>query len=147
VYRAIKLNIRLFRWGRALELAVTHRTHVDTVLGYRQRHLEALGRPETDPRFLQYAQQVRWRLWRGFDGAGKDVHLLSFLSSGAACILMPVTPSSSYDAFIFTYLCVLEAEPPFLPHSLLQVKVDWDAVQVGQCLMVWGCGAHDHLPA
>lgn len=58
VYRAIKLNIRLFRWARALELAVTHRTHVDTVLGYRQHYLEGLGRQETDPRFLQYSQQV-----------------------------------------------------------------------------------------
>ena len=33
-YRAIKLNIKLFNWSRALELAVQHKTHVDTVLGY-----------------------------------------------------------------------------------------------------------------
>ena len=32
-YRAIKLNLRLFNWSRALELAVQHKTHVDTVLG------------------------------------------------------------------------------------------------------------------
>lgn len=58
LYRAIKMNIRLFRWARALELAVTHRSHVDTVLGYRAHYLQGLGRTETDPRFLQYAQQV-----------------------------------------------------------------------------------------
>ncbi len=37
VYRAIKLNIKLFRWDRALDLAEQHNQHVDTVLWYRQR--------------------------------------------------------------------------------------------------------------
>ena len=41
VYRAIKMNIRQFKWGRALDLAVEHKTHVDTVLGYRQKYLES----------------------------------------------------------------------------------------------------------
>jgi len=31
VYRAIKMNIKLFNWDRALELAVSYKTHVDTV--------------------------------------------------------------------------------------------------------------------
>jgi hypothetical protein len=35
VYRAIKMNVRLFRWHRALELSVKYKTHTDTVLGYR----------------------------------------------------------------------------------------------------------------
>ena len=34
-YRAIKMNIKLYRWDRALEIAINNRTHVDTVLGYR----------------------------------------------------------------------------------------------------------------
>ncbi|CAM9682340.1 unnamed protein product [Pylaiella littoralis] len=58
IYRAIKLNIRLFRWSRALELAVQHKTHVDTVLGYRQVFLKAAGKEETDKRFLQFASEV-----------------------------------------------------------------------------------------
>ncbi|CAM9481687.1 unnamed protein product, partial [Hapterophycus canaliculatus] len=58
VYRAIKLNVRLFRWPRALELAVQHKTHVDTVLGYRQSFLKASGKEETDKRFLQLASEV-----------------------------------------------------------------------------------------
>jgi intraflagellar transport protein 80 len=42
-----------------LELAVKYRTHVDTVLAYRGRHLEARGQQkEADERFLQYAEQV-----------------------------------------------------------------------------------------
>ena len=33
--RAILLNIYLHQWERALDLAVKHKTHVDTVLAYR----------------------------------------------------------------------------------------------------------------
>jgi len=57
-YRAIKLNIRLYRWNRALELAVKYRSHVDTVLGYRQRFLETFKKQETDAQFLQYKDKV-----------------------------------------------------------------------------------------
>lgn len=63
IYRAIKLNLRLFRWNRALELAVRYTTdagtHVDTVLAYRGRFLAANGLQETDKNFLQYADQVQ----------------------------------------------------------------------------------------
>ncbi|OQR84934.1 intraflagellar Transport protein 80 [Achlya hypogyna] len=61
IYRAIKMNIRLFRWDRALTLAINHTTpagtHVDTVLAYRQRFLAANKLEETDKKFLQYMQQ------------------------------------------------------------------------------------------
>mmetsp|Transcript_39397 Transcript_39397/g.47784 ORF Transcript_39397/g.47784 Transcript_39397/m.47784 type:complete len:763 (-) Transcript_39397:804-3092(-) len=57
-YRAIKMNIRLFNWDRALELAVNYRTHVDTVLLFRSKYLEAAKRPESNKRFLQYVGQV-----------------------------------------------------------------------------------------
>lgn len=43
---------------RALELAVKHKTHVDTVLAYRQKFLQKFGRKETNKRFLQYAEGV-----------------------------------------------------------------------------------------
>jgi intraflagellar transport protein 80 len=57
-YRAIRMHVRLYNWdrcvtcaarramcdfiggGRALILAITHKTHVETVLGYRQRYLQ-----------------------------------------------------------------------------------------------------------
>ena len=58
VYRAIKLNIRLFRWHRALELAVSNKTHVDTVLSYRQKYLKNFGKEETDPKFKKYAGEI-----------------------------------------------------------------------------------------
>jgi len=59
VYRAIKMNIRLFRWERALALSLEKKTHVDTVLGYRQKYLERFGKKETDPKFKEYFAQVK----------------------------------------------------------------------------------------
>lgn len=44
--------------SRALELAVKHKTHVDTVLAYRHKFLQKFGRKETNKRFLQYAEGV-----------------------------------------------------------------------------------------
>lgn len=46
--------------SRALELAVKHKTHVDTVLAYRHKFLQKFGRKETNKRFLQYAEGVSW---------------------------------------------------------------------------------------
>lgn len=57
-FRAIYSNLRLFAWERALELAVGHKTHVDTVLWYRAGHLKEAGRTETSERYLELAGQV-----------------------------------------------------------------------------------------
>lgn len=58
LYRAVKLNCRLFRWGRALDLALKHKKHVDTVLGYRAKYLLQHGTVETSAKFKQYAGEV-----------------------------------------------------------------------------------------
>merc|ERR1712146_19401 len=58
IYRAIKMNIRLHRWGDALELALKHQTHVDTVLCYRQQHLMQMKHVETNEQFKHWANQV-----------------------------------------------------------------------------------------
>lgn len=58
VYRAIMLNINAFNWDRALELARQHKTHVDTVLGHRQKYLQGMGREESDKTFLKVAAEV-----------------------------------------------------------------------------------------
>ena len=50
-YRAIKLNIKLFRWERALELALNFKLHIDTVLGYRKKYLESIGKEESNKKF------------------------------------------------------------------------------------------------
>ena len=48
----------LFNWGRALDIAVKYRTHIDTVLAYRSKHLQSCGKVEGDKKFLQYANEV-----------------------------------------------------------------------------------------
>lgn len=58
IYQAIQVNIDLFNWERALELAVKHKTHVDTVLAFREKFLQKFGRKETNKRFLQYSEGV-----------------------------------------------------------------------------------------
>ena len=58
----IKLNIRLFRWERALELAIKYTTDagtlVDIVLAYRENFLKANKLQESDKKFIQYGKQV-----------------------------------------------------------------------------------------
>jgi intraflagellar transport protein 80 len=39
-YRAIKLNIKQYKWDKALDIAIQNKTHVDTVIAYRKRFLE-----------------------------------------------------------------------------------------------------------
>lgn len=57
-YRAIKLNIKMYKWDRALELAVNNKTHVDTVIAYRKRFLDQYGKEETNERFKQYSRDI-----------------------------------------------------------------------------------------
>ncbi|KAJ9526633.1 hypothetical protein QJQ45_017601 [Haematococcus lacustris] len=57
-YRAIKLNIKLFRWERALALAQQYKQHTDTVLWYRQRYLAAAAAEESIPQFQELFEQV-----------------------------------------------------------------------------------------
>jgi len=58
VYRAIKLNIIIYRWSRALDIALKFKCHVDTVLGYRQQYLADFQKTENIPRLQQFANQV-----------------------------------------------------------------------------------------
>eukprot|EP00760_Papus_ankaliazontas_P033723 PhM_4_TR6687/c0_g1_i1/m.56010/K19678/IFT80; intraflagellar transport protein 80 len=55
IYRAIRMHIRMYNWERALEIASERRTHVDTVLAFRQRYLESFGKTETHEKFKHYA--------------------------------------------------------------------------------------------
>eukprot|EP00823_Brevimastigomonas_motovehiculus_P003575 TRINITY_DN219_c0_g1_i2.p1 TRINITY_DN219_c0_g1~~TRINITY_DN219_c0_g1_i2.p1 ORF type:complete len:780 (+),score=268.94 TRINITY_DN219_c0_g1_i2:53-2392(+) len=51
-YRAIKLNLRFFRFPRALELAKHYKQHIDLVIGTRQKYLTSMEQKETDSNFL-----------------------------------------------------------------------------------------------
>ena len=52
------MNLRLFRFSRALTLATKHRSHVDTVLAYRSKFLQSFDKSESDKSFLQVSNQV-----------------------------------------------------------------------------------------
>jgi intraflagellar transport protein 80 len=53
LYRAVKLNMRLCRWERALNVAQRQSAHVDAVLLRRRRYLAAAGACETLPAFMK----------------------------------------------------------------------------------------------
>jgi intraflagellar transport protein 80 len=62
IYRAIKLNINLFRWDRALNLALSNKTHIDTVLAYRKKYLEAASLEETNSKFIELSKEVKIKI-------------------------------------------------------------------------------------
>ena len=52
-YRAIKMNIKMYKWEKALDIAIAQKTHVDTVIAYRKRFLEQYQKEETNEKFKQ----------------------------------------------------------------------------------------------
>ncbi len=57
-YRAIKMNIKMYKWDKALDIAIAQKTHVDTVIAYRRRFLEQYNKEETNDRFKQLGQEI-----------------------------------------------------------------------------------------
>lgn len=58
IFRAIKMCIRMHRWDQALDIALQHKTHVDTVLAYRDRHLEQMKHAEHNEKFMRVSKEV-----------------------------------------------------------------------------------------
>jgi len=58
IYHIIQMNMDLFDWERALDVAIKHKTHVDTVLAFRQLYLEEVGKKEANNKFKQYSEGV-----------------------------------------------------------------------------------------
>lgn len=73
-YRAIKLNIKLYRWERAIDIAINNKTHVDTVIAYRKRFLAQYGKEEDIEKFKQYGRdmEVDWETVKTKIKADKD---------------------------------------------------------------------------
>lgn len=46
------------RWERALEIALNNKVHVNTVLAYRKRYLESIGKEEWIPKFKENEGKV-----------------------------------------------------------------------------------------
>ncbi|GAX72717.1 hypothetical protein CEUSTIGMA_g173.t1 [Chlamydomonas eustigma] len=57
-YRAIKMNIKLYRWERALDLAQQYKLHIDTVLWYRKKYLIDAAGEESIARFKDLTEQT-----------------------------------------------------------------------------------------
>ena len=62
-YRAIKLNIKLYRWERAVQLVKKLKVHADTLLAYRQRYLQQMGLDETNEIYKQLMKHVGEYSW------------------------------------------------------------------------------------
>jgi len=58
IFRAIEMNCKMFRFERGLELAVKHKTHIDTVLAWRQTHLQRFRSVEQNKKFIQFSKGV-----------------------------------------------------------------------------------------
>lgn len=63
VYRAIKMNLTLYRWARALELANKYKCHIDTVVAYRQKYLSEFDKKENNQKFIQAASSINQINW------------------------------------------------------------------------------------
>lgn len=57
------MNINLFRWDRALELAQTNKVHLDTVAAYRRKYLDRIGKEESEKKFLKLNAEVGETNW------------------------------------------------------------------------------------
>jgi len=68
------MNIKLYRWEKALDIAINNKTHVDTVIAYRARFLEQYQKEETIEKFKQYNKdiQVDWSTVKAKIRADKD---------------------------------------------------------------------------
>ncbi|CAG9859174.1 unnamed protein product [Phyllotreta striolata] len=58
VFQAIYMNINLYDWNRALDLAIKHKTHIDTVLYLREKYLDGLGKQENNNKFVTLRESV-----------------------------------------------------------------------------------------
>jgi intraflagellar transport protein 80 len=58
IFRAVLLNTYNHQWEKALDLAIKHKTHVDTVLAYRIKHLNRFDKEETIKKFKEYNNEV-----------------------------------------------------------------------------------------
>ncbi|KAI4465027.1 outer segment 5 [Holotrichia oblita] len=58
LFHAIRINLQLYNWNRALDTALKHKTHIDTVLYMRQKYLEQLGKEEPNKKFVDLRNSI-----------------------------------------------------------------------------------------
>ena len=55
---AIRMNMEMYNWNRALELAIKHKKLVNEVLRARKRYLEILDKKEVNQSFLAVQSNI-----------------------------------------------------------------------------------------
>ncbi|XP_076387112.1 intraflagellar transport protein Oseg5 isoform X4 [Megachile rotundata] len=58
IEEAIRINIEVYNWNRALELAIRHKKYQDEVLNTRKKYLQVIKKEETNQSFLAYMANV-----------------------------------------------------------------------------------------
>ncbi|XP_060517914.1 intraflagellar transport protein 80 homolog [Cylas formicarius] len=58
VFQAILNHINTHNWTRALDLAIKHKTHIDTVLYFRQKYLKALQKSENNNKYSTLQESI-----------------------------------------------------------------------------------------
>lgn len=58
IYQAILTNIQMHNWNKSLDLALKHKTHIDTVLFLRHKYLQSINKEENNPKFLKLKDSV-----------------------------------------------------------------------------------------
>lgn len=58
IEEAIRINIEVYNWNRALELAIRHKKQLDEVLSARKKYLQVINKKETNQSFLAYMANV-----------------------------------------------------------------------------------------
>jgi len=66
-YRAIKLNIKLYRWDRAVQLVKKLKVHADTLLAFRERYLRQMDLDETNDIYKQLKKHVGDYKWEDIE--------------------------------------------------------------------------------
>lgn len=59
IFQATLMNLNIYNWNRALDLALKHKLHVDVVMFKRRLYLEELGKDENNEAFLKITGKVR----------------------------------------------------------------------------------------
>ena len=68
------MNIKLYRWERALDIAINNKTHVDTVIAYRNKFLQQYSKEEDIEKFKTYGRDISvdWETVKAKIKADKD---------------------------------------------------------------------------
>ncbi|XP_054006433.1 intraflagellar transport protein 80 homolog isoform X2 [Hylaeus anthracinus] len=58
IEEAIRINIEVYNWNRALELSIRHKKQQEEVLNARKKYLQVINKDETNQSFLAYLANV-----------------------------------------------------------------------------------------